>query len=136
MKKPHPYHFGEAAYHFRASQRLGGGCGTVPLMTDAELSDALEAADAAVDNAQAVRKFHRRRTDKRSKQRQQDIDIALERIKDAMKPLRSFLGRFAYGPQTEAAWAKYYAVSEASKALQAERRKLWKMSPRTTKEVA
>lgn len=99
-------------------------------MAEIDMDAALESAAAAVENAQGVRRYHRRRTDKRSSQRQQDIEVALERIRDAMKPLRSFLGRFSYGPQTVAMHEKRRRVSEASLALQAERRKLWKMSHR------
>jgi hypothetical protein len=104
-------------------------------MAEINLPEALEAAEAAAENARRVRAFHRRRTDKRSKQRAQDIEIALGRIKDAMKPLRTFLGRFSYGPQTQAAHANYDKVSTASHALQAERRKLWKMQNRKPEEA-
>jgi hypothetical protein len=128
------YHFGLALYHFLSLWTADDGCGTVPLMTDAELQQALETATATVEYAQQVRKFHRRRTEKQSLQRRQDIDIALGRIKDAMVPLRSFLGRFSYRPQTQASHASYERVSAASQALQAERRKLWKM--KQTKEAA
>lgn len=100
------------------------------------LDEQLDDAQAAAENAQRVRAFHRRRTDKRSSQRAQDIEIALERIKDAMKPLRSFLGAFHFGPQTEVMWEKHEMVSEASRALQAERRKLWKMQNHKTEEAA
>ena len=105
-------------------------------MAEINLPEALEAAEAAAQNAQRVRAFHRRRTDKRSKQRAQDIEIALERIKDAMGPLRTFLGRYSYGPQTVARHGQYQKVSAASRALQAERRKLWKMQNRKPEEAA
>jgi hypothetical protein len=87
----------------------------------------LDAAERAVEHARGVRAYHRRRTEKDSRQRQQDIEIALGRIRDAMKPLKSMIGSFPYGPQTETAERNREEVREASLALQRERRKLWKM---------
>lgn len=89
--------------------------------------DALDAADAAVIFAQQVRRIHRRRSNKLSKQRASDIELAIKRLKEAMEPLRSEIGRFPYGPQTGAAEANREAIRTASARLQAERRKLWKM---------
>jgi hypothetical protein len=87
----------------------------------------LDAATAAVENAQRVREHHRRRTEKRSSQREQDITVALDRIAEAMRPLKSMIGRFPYGPQTTAAERNREEIRQASLALQRERRKLWKM---------
>lgn len=89
--------------------------------------DALDNAEAAVAFAQQVRKFHRRRTAKTADQRQRDLDIAIQRLKDAMAPLRSEIGRFPYGPQSSIAEENRERIREASAALQRERRKLWKM---------
>jgi len=94
--------------------------------------EALEAANAAVVFAQQVRKHHRRRTGRTSEQRNSDIDTALQRLKDAMAPLRSEIGRFPYGPQSDAAERNRDKIRAASDALQRERRKLWKMK---TKEA-
>lgn len=91
---------------------------------------AIDSAEAATLLAQQVRRFHRRRTEKRADQRKQDIEAALQRLKDAMGPLRSEIGRFPYGPQTDAAEANRQRIREASAALQRERRKLWKMRTR------
>lgn len=88
---------------------------------------AIEAADAAVVFAQQVRRVHRRRTDKTSKQRKADIAMALERLKEAMAPLRTEIGRFPYGPQTGQAERNRQAIRAASLAIQRERRKLHKM---------
>lgn len=90
-------------------------------------TDAIESADAAVAFAQQVRRFHRRRTNRSAQQRADDIALALQRLKEAMAPLRSEIGRFPYGPQTDAAEANREAIREASAAIQRERRKLWKM---------
>lgn len=90
----------------------------------------LDAAQAAADNAQRVRAYHRRRTEKGSLQREQDIEIALDRVREAMKPLKSMIGQFPYGPQTDTAEANREEIREMSLALQRERRKLWKMKDR------
>lgn len=92
--------------------------------------EALAAADAAVVFAQQVRKHHRRRTSRSAEQRAKDIDLALARLRDAMAPLRSEIGRFPYGPQTDAAERNRDKIRDASEALQRERRKLWKMRAR------
>lgn len=89
--------------------------------------DALDRASAAVTFAQQVRKFHRRRTARKSERRSADIEAALARLRDAMVPLRSEIGRFPYGPQTPTAEANRERIRDASAALQRERRKLWKM---------
>jgi hypothetical protein len=88
---------------------------------------AIEAADAAVVFAQQVRRIHRRRTDKSSKQRKTDIELALSRLKEAMAPLRTEIGRFPYGPQTGPAERNRQVIRNASDAIQRERRKLHKM---------
>lgn len=92
--------------------------------------EAIEAADAAVVFAQQVRKHHRRRTNRSAEQRTRDIDTALGRLRDAMAPLRSEIGRFPYGPQTDQAEANREKIRAASDSLQRERRKLWKMKTR------
>jgi hypothetical protein len=88
---------------------------------------AIETAEAAVVFAQQVRAVHRRRTDKSSKQRADDIEMALTRLRDAMGPLRTEIGRFPYGPQTDAAERNRQKIRNASEAIQKERRKLFKM---------
>ena len=90
----------------------------------------LENAEAAVVFAQAVRSTHRRRSNKTSSQRQSDIRLALERIREAMAPLRSEIGKFPYGPQTDVAEKNRQSIRNASFALQRERRKLFKMQKR------
>jgi hypothetical protein len=90
----------------------------------------LDAAQAALDHARQVRKFHRRRTARGSRQREVDIIVALDQLRQAMSPLRSMIGKFPYGPQTDVAEANREEIREMSEALQAERRKLWKMKTR------
>lgn len=87
----------------------------------------IEVAEAAVVFAQAVRRTHRRRSNKTSAQRNADIEMALERLKEAMRPLRSEIGRFPYGPQTSAAEENRQTIRRTSDAIQRERRKLFKM---------
>jgi hypothetical protein len=93
----------------------------------------LDAANAAVLNAVRVREFHARRTEKNSKHRMQDIDLALERLREAMKPLKSMIGQFPYGPTTEAAESNRDEIRAASAEIQRQRRKLWKMRPKEAK---
>ena len=99
-------------------------------------TDAVDRADAAVVFAQQVRKKHRRKRRRTSAQRRADIDEALKRLKEAMGPLRSEIGRFPYGPQTDAAEENREAIRARSHALQSERRKLWKMRRATKEEAA
>jgi hypothetical protein len=96
--------------------------------------DAIEAADAAVSFAQQVRRFHARRSDKTSAQRSADIALALERLRTAMLPLRSEIGRFPYGPQTTLAEKNRQTIRDASDSIQRERRKLWKMQTKPAKK--
>lgn len=90
----------------------------------------LERAALAVENAQGVRKFHRRRSEPGTNQRERDIAVALERIKEAMRPLRSEIARFPYRPNAVITDAEKQRLRDASKALQTERRKLHKMKRR------
>lgn len=87
----------------------------------------IETADAAVAYAQQVRRYHRRRTKATSAQREADLDLALERLREAMGPVRSHIGKFPYGPQTDLAEENRQAIRDRSEAIQRERRKLWKM---------
>jgi hypothetical protein len=88
---------------------------------------AMTEAELAVTNAQEVRAYHRKRSERTDRQRRHDLELALKRVKSAMLPLRSEIGKFPYGPQTDAAAENRQAIREASAALQRERRKLWKM---------
>lgn len=89
----------------------------------------IEAAEAAVAYAQQVRKFHARRTERTSKQRIDDLNMGLARLSQAMAPLRSMIGRFPYGPQSDIAEQNRQKIREASAAIKKERIKLWKMLP-------
>jgi hypothetical protein len=105
-------------------------CGTLLSVPEHLPSDWVTAAESAVQHAQAVRAFHRKRSRRGSTQREADIQIALDRIKAAMRPLRSEIGRFSYGPQTNTAEHNREMIRKLSRQLQAERRKLWKMKER------
>jgi hypothetical protein len=95
--------------------------------TTSEIESFIAEADLAVQAAQEVRDFHRKRTARDDVQRVADIEIALERIKNAMRPLRSEIGRFPKQPPTTNNLERQGRIREASLALQRERRKLWKM---------
>jgi hypothetical protein len=104
-------------------------CGTVLVMPTQIDPDALAEAEAAVRHAQMVRNQHRRRTERGSPTREADIALALDRLKAAMRPLRSEIGRFKYGSAGD---DSREAIRGASLAIQKERRKLWKMRSRST----
>lgn len=94
----------------------------------------LQTAEVAVRHAQAVRIRHRKRTERKSPQRAKDLDIALDRLREAMKPLRTEIARFPYGPQTDVADTNRGEIRKMSAAVQKERQKLWKMQDRTRNE--
>jgi hypothetical protein len=94
-------------------------------MDSTERAAAITEAWAAVKHAREVRERHARRTDRGTRQREADLRIARRGIDEAMKPLRSEIGRSAYCHVEREA-----EIREASKALQTERRKLWKMQAR------
>lgn len=94
----------------------------------------LDEAALACSHAHSVRALHRRRTEKGSAQREEDIRLALERLREVMRPLRSHIARFPTGPQTEAADANRAAIRKMSAAVQRERRKLWKMKKKGDNE--
>lgn len=91
---------------------------------------ALKTAEAAIAYAAQVRRYHARRTQKGDPQRETDIRVAKDRLKEAMKPLRSAIAKFPYEAQTDAAEKYRDRVRDLSEAIQRERRKLWKMQSR------
>jgi hypothetical protein len=91
----------------------------------------IDDAEAAIQFAQAVRRAHRLRRDGNHKRRASDIKIALDRLREAMRPLRSHIGRFPYGPTTPAAEANRQLIRMTSLNIQKERRKLHKMKKAT-----
>lgn len=103
-------------------------------MDGTELEIAVRAAEAAVAHAQDVRAAHRKKTLKGNNQREADIQFALNRLKRVMAPIRSELARMQYDkPSIHAPepWrSKRKVLTEASQAIQSERRKLWKMKER------
>ena len=94
----------------------------------------IEDAEAAVAYAQNVRSYHRRRSPRNSRQRVHDVNLAIERLASAMRPLRSEIGRFPYGPQTDIAEQNREKIRETAAAIKRERIKLWKMLPKPKKE--
>jgi hypothetical protein len=80
-------------------------------------------AESAVGHARAVRKHHARRTKPGTPQREADIKLALQSLADAMGPIRRRLGRLPY----ENTALNVEGLRAASRAIQTERRKLWKM---------
>lgn len=106
-------------------------------MNGYEFSSALRVADLVVSQAQDVRAAHRKRSARENKERQQDIAVALRRLREAMRPIRSELARIPYAlPDLEGKLghadlvAQQSALLDASDRIQRERRKLWKMKSR------
>lgn len=95
----------------------------------------LKAAELAARHAKDVRLYHARRSPKGSKQREHDLAEASERLKKAMKPLRSWLGQATAKEPTATHEEITKRVREASKELQAQRRRLWKMMARKPKRI-
>lgn len=102
-----------------------------------ELDQVLRAAEAAVSHAQDVRKTYAKRTGRGDRRRQTDIQLALNRLKTKMKPIRSELARLPYGIKLYAnvqgpldLKSQQRQLRAASDAIQRERRKLWKMQER------
>lgn len=87
----------------------------------------LKAARAAIRLAEDARALHRKRTYRGSQQREADLSQATDRVKKAMLPIRSFLGRAPYMQPSAAHDELVERAREASKQLQKERRKCWKM---------
>lgn len=96
-----------------------------------QIEESLREADLAVQHAQEVRAYHRKRTERGDRQRETDIALALERVRLAMKPLRSEIGRFRHQESLPNLIERREKIRDASLALQRERRKLWKMQERT-----
>lgn len=92
-----------------------------------DFNEELTEARAAVAHAQDVREAHRKRSKRGSHSREQAILGALERLRDAMRPLRHYQGQVAY-THRKLVEEQYEALREVSAAMQAERRKLWKMA--------
>lgn len=95
-------------------------------LSDQQVEEAL----AAIEHAQKVRRLHRRKSEPGSAARETDIKLAQERIREAMKPIRSSLSAWHYGPQSSNFERYRDAAALLSKALQSERRKLHKMRKR------
>lgn len=95
--------------------------------TSNEINSYLREAQLAVENAQEVRAYHRKKTLRGDGQRESDLQMALERVKAAMRPLRSEIGRFPKQHPSATILSRQEKIRDASHALQRERRKLWKM---------
>lgn len=100
------------------------------------MEEALKEAFAACRHAETTRTFHARRSEKGSKQRHEDLHAARERLRLAMVPLRSYLGRMQYKSSTASMLELSNRVRMASGAIQAERRKIWKMQTPEGREAS
>lgn len=84
-------------------------------------------ANSAVKHAQDVRAFHRKRTRPGERHRSVDVRNALKRLRDAMAPIRSALGRAPYDKLNATTRKRHDELRAVSQLIQAERRKLWKL---------
>ncbi len=128
---PHIRTTSQDSYQFPVAQMWYASC-----MPNVLPQRDLEGAEAAVAFAAEVRRYHRRRTHPCSEQRLRDIARAQERLAEAMRPLKSAIGAFHYGPQTTIAEQNRQIILDASKALQSERRKIWKMQQTAKRKAA
>lgn len=97
----------------------------------------MRVAALVVSQAQDVRAAHRKRSARENRERQQDIAVALRRLREAMRPIRSELARIPYvlpdlegKPGGDLLKAQQHHLRAASDDIQRERRKLWKMKSR------
>lgn len=98
------------------------------------IEDTLTNARVAIKHARSVRDYHAKRSARGTRQRELDIKLALEKLKEAMKPVHRHVARMQYR-----IGAADDELREMSRQLQVERRKLWKMkqpSKRTRKLYA
>lgn len=89
----------------------------------------VEEGETAIEYALSVRKLHARRSRPGSRQREVDIRVALNKLALAMYPIRRKAAMYVYHetPLSE-------EIKEVSKAMQRERRKLWKMQRKGTRK--
>jgi hypothetical protein len=87
----------------------------------------IERADRAARFARDARKFHARRTSATSTQRQTDLEVARDRLREAMEPIRARVRQIDRNGDLHNERPK---LMRASAALQRERRKLHKMLPK------
>jgi hypothetical protein len=96
-------------------------------MPEPDLDTILLGAAAAVSYAQDVRAHHRKRTKRGASQREADLWIARNRLREAMEPVRSVIGRAQFDLMSATKAKQIEKARQASRDLQRERRKLWKM---------
>lgn len=89
-----------------------------------QFTNDVEAAVSLGHEAREFRETVRWRVKPEDEARQSHIDALLDQIDDAMKPLRSHIGRLVWEPRPD---AEDRALREASALLQYERRQLKKM---------
>lgn len=94
------------------------------------LEPALKEALAAVRHAEDTRNLHAKRSRKGSPQREEDLRYARERLRLAMIPIRGYLGRAPFVRLTEYEVELWDRATQASEAIQGQRRRLWKMQQR------
>lgn len=96
-------------------------------LTPGEVLQLVRAGESAVKGAQSARRKHARKTKRGDERRERDLKEAAENIQKAMKDLRPIIARMPWQTYSEARERTNDQVRRVSKAMQIERRKIWKM---------
>lgn len=98
-----------------------------PVPTATEMQCIIQEAHAAAKHAQETREKWRRRTHVNNSERVNELQDAYDDLLAVEKPIRRERSRAGKDHLHWSRWAR--KLAEASKAVQCERRKLWKMLP-------
>lgn len=91
------------------------------------MKEDIKNAERAILFAQQVRRMHARRTPTNSKRRNNDIELGITRLHEAMKPIRAMTAKARFQPFNSISAEQRELVQSVSLRLQTERRKLWKL---------
>ena len=106
----------------------GGESAIVFVVPSLDHRQLIEDGRQAVLLAQDVRVRHRRSSKPDDPARVRDLTAAREAVRAAMRPIRSEMGRAIFDPATAQAERARERLRDMSAQLQAERRRLWKLS--------
>jgi hypothetical protein len=98
-------------------------------MEELAVQEMIERGVLAVQHARQVRNLHAKRSTKGAKNRETDLQTALDRLRGAMAPIRGALAA-QKPPYSERGIEQRALLLDTSDVMQRERRKLWKMQKR------
>jgi hypothetical protein len=104
-------------------------------MEELAVQSIIERGVFAAQHARQVRTLHAKRSTKGAKNREADLQTALDRLRGAMQPLRSALAA-QKPPYNERGIEQRALLLDTSDVMQRERRKLWKMQKRKRRKTA